>query len=85
MKNNNYIVSKLVEIDASIFEDDKHFLKKNCRASAEDGSMFIMDGVNFPEKIESAINEGCSKGFVDKYTYAVKELKADLVMFYRDV
>ena len=81
--------SKLVEVNANEFWDenggvDLNFLRTNNRACKADDSMFLMDGLNFTEQLQCAVDFGCSEAFLLAYRHAVVDLP-DLVLFYHDV
>lgn len=85
-----FTTSVLIEVNCNDFWDtpdhvNARFCREHCRATGSEGSLFLMDGKNYPDKIIQAEQFGCTPEFVNAYHTAVNGLSADLVLMIHDV
>jgi len=84
-----FTITKLVEVNANDLWDtpthvNARFCGERCRASGSEGSLFLMDGKNYQEKVEEAKDYGCTSAFIAAYEQAI-QMGAELVLFCHDV
>lgn len=84
-----FSTSKLIEVNANgLWDEPDHvnarFCQEQNRATGSEGSLFFMDGTNYPEKLQEAVEFGCTPEFINAYQLALN-LGADFVMFFHDV
>lgn len=72
--------SLLVEVSLpELSAADLAFLEAKNRAKGSAG--YLMDGTNYTEQYDAAVEAGCSEPFLSAYRQAIFQQVADLVLF----